>query len=107
MSSGNKPLPEAMLTQIYVAIWRHEATNAKTKKKKKKNTYVWQLGSKATCTAYDWYRAHEPTYECFTTPDVHVFPLRLTKRYVTGGLFVAKLGHLTKADRSASYIQIN
>ena len=21
--SGNKPLPEAMLTQIYVAIWRH------------------------------------------------------------------------------------
>ena len=21
--SGNKPLPEPMLTQIYVAIWRH------------------------------------------------------------------------------------
>ena len=24
--SGNKPLPEPMLTQIYVAIWRHQAT---------------------------------------------------------------------------------
>ena len=23
---GNKPLPEPMLTQIYVAIWRHYAT---------------------------------------------------------------------------------
>ena len=23
--SGNKPLPEPMLTQIYVAIWRHYA----------------------------------------------------------------------------------
>ena len=24
--SGNKPLPEQMFTQIYVAIWRHKAT---------------------------------------------------------------------------------
>ena len=24
--SGNKPLPEPILTQIYVAIWRHQAT---------------------------------------------------------------------------------
>ena len=24
--SGNKPLPEPMLTKISVAIWRHEAT---------------------------------------------------------------------------------
>ena len=23
MSSGNKPLPELMLTQVYIAIWRH------------------------------------------------------------------------------------
>ena len=23
---GNKPLPELMFTQIYVAIWRHYAT---------------------------------------------------------------------------------
>ena len=23
---GNKPLPEQILTQIYVAIWRHKAT---------------------------------------------------------------------------------
>ena len=27
-SSGSKPLPEPMLTQIYVAIWRHQATMA-------------------------------------------------------------------------------
>ena len=26
MPSGNKPLPESMLTQIYVAICRHQAT---------------------------------------------------------------------------------
>ena len=26
VSSGNKPLPEPMLTQIYVAIWRHWTT---------------------------------------------------------------------------------
>ena len=25
VSSGNKPLPEPMLTQIYTAIWRHGA----------------------------------------------------------------------------------
>ena len=25
VSSGNKPLPEPKLTQIYVAIWRHWA----------------------------------------------------------------------------------
>ena len=25
MPSGNKPLPEPKLTQIYVAIWRHKA----------------------------------------------------------------------------------
>ena len=24
--SGNKPLSEPMLTKIYVAIWRHQAT---------------------------------------------------------------------------------
>ena len=24
--SGSKPLPETMLTQIYIAIWRHYAT---------------------------------------------------------------------------------
>ena len=24
--SGNKPLPEPMMTQIYVTIWRHLAT---------------------------------------------------------------------------------
>ena len=24
--SGNKPLSEPMLTQIFVAIWRHQAT---------------------------------------------------------------------------------
>ena len=24
--SGNKPLPEPVLTQIYFAIWRHQAT---------------------------------------------------------------------------------
>ena len=26
--SGNKPLPEPMLTQIYVVIWRHQATKS-------------------------------------------------------------------------------
>ena len=26
VTSGNKPLPEQILTQIYVAIWRHRAT---------------------------------------------------------------------------------
>ena len=26
MPSGNKPLPEPMLTQIHVAIWCHKAT---------------------------------------------------------------------------------
>ena len=28
VASGNKPLPEPMLTQIYVVIWRHQATKS-------------------------------------------------------------------------------
>ena len=26
MVSGNKPLPELMLTQMYVTVWQHKAT---------------------------------------------------------------------------------
>ena len=28
VASGNKPLPEPMLTQIYVTIWRHYTTKS-------------------------------------------------------------------------------
>ena len=31
MPSGNKRLPEPMLTQIYISTWRHKATNVKAR----------------------------------------------------------------------------
>ena len=34
--SGNKPLPDPMLTQIYVTIWCHQATMNYFQSKKKK-----------------------------------------------------------------------
>ena len=41
--SGNKPLPEPMLTQIYVAIWHHQATMSPNCQSGKKNLLQWNI----------------------------------------------------------------